>query len=390
MVDAGNALPRTSLLVLQGTPFCNLDCSYCYLPNRDDRRRMSMDIVTKAVEWMFRETAAADPLSIVWHAGEPLVAGIDWYRRAFAAADAALPAGRRLRHHFQTNATMIDDRWCDFFQEFRVEIGVSLDGPADLHDLHRRTRSGGPSHAQVMRGVAALQRRAVPFHVISVVHAATLEVPDRFADFFIREGISRVGLNIEEIEGINDRSSLAFENGAAAYARFLDRLLYRAERNANLHIREADNFVSKITHAEFGRISRNDENAPFGIVTVARDGQISTFSPELVDFDHPKHGPFRFGSVMDTTRVEIENDARFRALDDEIRAGVAKCATDCRHYAFCGGGAPSNKLAETGSLAVSETLACRLSQKTAIDVMLRRMASRLRQPDAVLPVRAVG
>lgn len=391
MTDATDCSPTTGLLVLQGTPFCNLDCSYCYLPNRDDRRRMPIDVVAKAVEWVFRETRPADPLSIVWHAGEPMVLGVEWYQAAFAAASQAAPAGASIRHHFQTNATLIDDRWCDFFHEHQVDVGVSLDGPAALHDAHRRTRRNTGSHDQVMRGVATLQRRNVPFHVICVVHALTLAAADDLADFFIREGIVRVGLNIEEIEGANGGSSLSTADIEGRYARFLDQLLVRAERHANLHIREADGFINKLTHESFGTIECNDENTAFAIVTVAHDGQISTFSPELADFDHLVHGPFRFGNVANTRRADIVADARFRAIETEIRAGIAECVTACRYFAFCGGGAPSNKLAETGSMASAETLACRLSQKTAVDVMLRRMTARLApSANAVRPGAAAG
>jgi uncharacterized protein len=376
---------RTRLLILQGTPFCNLDCAYCYLPNRDDRRRMPLEIVAAAVDWIYRHGLAADPLSIVWHAGEPLVLPVTWYEAAFGAVRAAAPARARVRHHMQTNATLIDPTWCDFFLEHQVTVGVSLDGPARLHDLSRKTRRGGGSHAQVMRGVAALQRRGVPFHVICVVGRETLDAPDELADFFIREGLPQVGFNIEEVEGINVRSSLSAADVAERYGRFLDRFLERAERHGGLHVREADAFVNKISHPHFGKVRRNDENLPFALVTVAHDGQISTYSPELADLDHPHHGSFRFGHVSEVRPDDIVRDARFRAIENEVAAGVAACAADCPHFAFCGGGAPSNKLAETGSLAATETLFCRLTQKTTVDVMLRRLTARLQQAEAPPP-----
>jgi uncharacterized protein len=380
----------TGLLVLQGTPFCNLDCTYCYLPNRSDRRRMPIATVHDAVAWVFRETRPADPLSLVWHAGEPLTLPIDWYREAFAAAKAAAPPAARLRHHFQTNATLLEDRWCDFFQEHHVNVGVSVDGPADLHDLHRRTRRGGGSHEQVMRGIAVLQRRSVPFHVICVVHQGTLDAADRLADFFLREGITHLGLNVEEIEGANASSSLAEADVAARYGRFLDRLLERAERSGNLHIREGDRFVDKITHPSFGSIGSNDENLPFAIVTVSCSGDISTYSPELADFDHPVHGPFRFGNVATTRLAEIRADLRFQAIEREIAQGVALCSSDCGYFAFCGGGSPSNKLAENRTMASSQTLSCRLNQKAATDVMLARLSAKLRADQAALTAPAAA
>lgn len=369
---------KTSLLVLQATPFCNLDCSYCYLPHRDDRRRMPLEVVRAAVEWVFREAEPTDPLAIVWHAGEPLAVPVSWYDAAFAAISDAAPTSARIRHHIQTNATLVNDRWCDLFRRHKVVVGVSLDGPADLHDLHRRTRRGGGSHAQAMRGVRMLQDRGVPLHAICVVHRATLDAPERLADFFIEAGISYVGLNIEEIEGVNLSSSLAASNVETAYRNFLERLLERAEQHGGLNIREADNFVTKLTHPQFGSGPGGDENTPFAIVTVAHDGQLSTFSPELAGQTHPAHGSLQFGRVQDVSMADIRATPRFAAVAREIAEGVAMCEAECRYFDLCGGGAPSNKLAENGSFASTETLFCRLTQKASVDVMLDRLAARLK------------
>jgi uncharacterized protein len=137
---------RTRLLVLQGTSFCNINCSYCYLPGRDVRSRMDMKTVSSAVDWVCRQRLAANPLTIVWHAGEPLTLPPEWYESAIAEAARAVSGPTRIEHRLQTNATLIDDRWCALFAMCNVRVGVSLDGPVWLHDARRRCRNGrGPT-----------------------------------------------------------------------------------------------------------------------------------------------------------------------------------------------------------------------------------------------------
>ena len=142
---------RTQLLVLQPTPFCNIDCSYCYLPQRDERSRMDINTVRLAARRLREDGLLADELTVVWHAGEPLVLPPAYYEEAFAVIAEELP-GTEVTQAVQTNATLISDVWCAFFLKHRVQLGVSVDGPAHLHDRHRRTRQGRGTHAQVLRG----------------------------------------------------------------------------------------------------------------------------------------------------------------------------------------------------------------------------------------------
>jgi uncharacterized protein len=160
------------------------------------------------VALVFRHALAAPDFTVVWHAGEPLVLPVQWYREAFAAVRRNAPAGVHIPHSVQTNAMLVTDEWCDFFRENAVRVGVSLDGPARIHDLRRRTRSGQGTHARVMKGIETLRRNGVPFHVICVVGADTLDAAGELVDFFVAEDIHDVGFNIEEIEGVHRRSSL--------------------------------------------------------------------------------------------------------------------------------------------------------------------------------------
>ena len=320
---------------------------------------------------------AADPLTVFWHAGEPLTLPPEWYEGAIADVSAAGPNTARIEHRLQTNATLIDDRWCALFLRHKIRIGVSLDGPARLHDVRRRTRNGGGTHAAAMRGVHALQRHGIPFHAICVVTRETLRAPDELADFFLGEGVNHIGFNIEEIEGINRSSSLAQEGAHKEFARFLHRFLDRAEGSGHLQVREAVGLVNWLRSPEFGQVRGNEQNTPFEIVTVTYRGDIVTFSPELVGLSDARFGDFTVGNVISTSLDEILRAKRFQALCEEIGAGVAECAAQCSYFRLCRGGAPANKLAEHGSFRATETLFCKFGEQTVADVVLGRLEAEL-------------
>src|ERR1700688_2061200 len=118
----GALTPRIELLVVQPTPFCNIDCRYCYLPDRTNKAVVSDETLKNLFSQVFASGWAEGGLSVVWHAGEPLVLPVAFYRRALALIDSLKPAGLSVQHSFQTNGTLIDDAWCDFINE--AGIGV--------------------------------------------------------------------------------------------------------------------------------------------------------------------------------------------------------------------------------------------------------------------------
>ena len=125
------AEPRLSIemLVLQSTPFCNLDCSYCYLPDRASKRQMSQATLERTFERVFTSTFLSGHLTVLWHAGEPLVPGVAYYKNAFGIIDRLKPPGLAISHSIQTNATLLNRQWIDFLRAHDVRVGTSIDGP---------------------------------------------------------------------------------------------------------------------------------------------------------------------------------------------------------------------------------------------------------------------
>lgn len=372
----------TDLLVLQGTPFCNLDCAYCYLPNRADRRRMRLETVVGAVRWLMREGLAADEVTILWHAGEPLILPRDWYEAAFRATAEAAGSSCRITHALQTNATLVTDAWCDLFLREGARVGVSIDGPAEMHDRYRKTRRGGGSHAATMRGLERLRRRGVPLHVIAVVTEHTAKAGDAFIDFMEALGIQELGINFEEVEGANRQTSLDSVGVSSEMRAFLERLVDRAATSPRLRLREARHLRAMLRDPLFGQRERNVENGPFRIVTVDTEGGFYTYSPELAGVSSGPYANFRLGFVQRDRLRDILRREPFLSMERDIVRGVRRCRRQCAYFGLCVGGAPSNKIAEHGRFDATETIACRHSVKAMSEALLRRLERDLAAPKA--------
>ncbi len=146
--------------------------------------------------------------------------------------DALKPAELEVTHSFQTNGTLINHAWCEFFAEERVNLGVSIDGPKRLHDRNRLTRSGRGTFDKTIAGIRLLRRHGVPFHVISVLSTESMAAAREMFDFYVEEGIEQVCFNVEESEG--DHVSECFADGGveAAYYRYFERILAAVGRRS--------------------------------------------------------------------------------------------------------------------------------------------------------------
>jgi uncharacterized protein len=362
-------LPALRLLVVQPTPFCNIDCEYCYLGDRTSKRRMSVETLDRAMSLVFAHPSLESSIDLAWHGGEPLAMPLAWYEAAVVVIERRRPPGVKLTHRFQTNGLLLDRDWARFFARTQARVGLSIDGPADLHDANRRTRAGAGTHDSAMRAVRLLQDERISFHVITVLTDGALDRADDLFDFYVQNGISEVGFNIEEIEGAHRGSSLTRDSAERKYRsfirRFFDRMLQAPER---IRVREFESAAGVILKDES---VFDEQNVPFAVVSIAVDGGISTFSPELLDARHPRFASgFGFGTVWESSPANCASHPRFVAIADEIKRGVELCRSECRYFRWCGGGAPANKLFETGRFDVSETMHCRFTRQVVFDEAL--------------------
>jgi uncharacterized protein len=364
-------VPKIELLVVQPTPFCNIDCRYCYLPNRNSKAVVARNTLSNLFSQVFESGWARDCLSVVWHAGEPMVLPIAFYRDAFRMIDRLKPVELLVTHSFQTNGTLISEAWCDFFAEEHVNLGVSIDGPKPLHDRNRLTRSGRGTFDKTIAGVRLLRRHEVPFHVISVLSTESLAAPREMFDFYVEEGIQEVCFNVEESEGDHVSQSFADSGVEAAYYRFLSEFwrLSAAAPGKIGFIREIEHALQQIIRpkdAPFG----NQLVEPFAITSMDWAGNISTFSPELLGFKNTAYSDFLLGNINRDALIDLPHRENFVRMLKDIETGVAMCRERCEYFSVCGGGEPVNKLAENGTFASTETTYCRMTKMRATDLVL--------------------
>jgi len=369
------------LVVLQPSPFCNINCDYCYLPDRAQTHRMSPETLQRAVSEVFTSDLIGNEVTFVWHAGEPLAVPITWYEEAFSLIRDLAPTGIKLVHTFQSNGTLINERWCEFFNRWDAHLGLSIDGPEFLHDAHRKTRKGVGTHASAMRGARLLRESGRDFHVITVVTKESLDHADAIFDFFLANDIRRFGFNIDEMEGANASSSLdgvASDRIEAFFRRMFERQRAEAGR---VCIREFDSALYRIMQGRGEEAERfiyeNEQVRPFGILSIDWRGNFSTYSPELLGLTLDNYGEFSFGSVHDTHLSDAVQTPKFQSVLSDIQAGVERCRRECAYFNHCGGGAPANKYFENGGFATSATQYCRYAVKVPINLVLQDMESSL-------------
>jgi uncharacterized protein len=364
------------LVVIQPTSFCNLDCDYCYLPDRQLKNRLSLELIEPIFKAIFTSPFLNSDFSICWHAGEPLAVPISFYESAFAIIEETSRKFNResweFYHSVQTNATTINQAWCDLFKEHCVHIGVSLDGPAFIHDAHRKTRQGLGSHANTMRGVSFLQKNDIYFNIIAVLTEDSLDYPDEMFNFFRDNGITDVGFNMEEKEGVHQHSSLDKAGIEKRYRAFMERFWELvSQSNGEFTVREFETICGIIYDGD--RLENTDMNKPFAIVSIDHQGNFSTFDPELLAIKTEQYGDFVFGNVLHDTFESVCYTEKFQKIYQDIAAGVTMCRNFCQYFGVCGGGAGSNKYWENGTFRSADTNVCKYRIKVITDIILEKL-----------------
>lgn len=168
---------------------CNLDCDYCYYlkkkhlyPN-GETFRMSDEMLEEYIV----QHIDASPETVIrfsWHGGEPTLLGLDYFRKIVALQHKHQPPDRLIANGIQTNGTLLDENWCRFFAEESFAVGLSLDGPKEMHDQYRLTRDRKPTHEQAMRGYRLLQKHQVQADILCVVNAHNVKFPLQVYRFF--------------------------------------------------------------------------------------------------------------------------------------------------------------------------------------------------------------
>jgi len=162
-------------------PICNLDCTYCYYLEKEnlygDKKsfKMTGELLENYVRQYIQSQSSAT-VTFAWQGGEPTLLGVPFFERA-VELQKQYAGGKRIENAFQTNGTLLDDSWGAFLAKNEFLVGISVDGPEDIHDAYRVDKGGKPTHARVMRGLEVLKRHKVEFNTLTVVNRKTAYKP---------------------------------------------------------------------------------------------------------------------------------------------------------------------------------------------------------------------
>jgi uncharacterized protein len=238
-------------LIMKATRWCNLRCTYCHDWRVGAGQTMTFSVLARAIA-----TALCDPqhdaVHFVWHGGEPTVLPRSFYTKALLVQSQFRRQGQQVNNSIQTNATRLTPEWCQFLRQNEFTVGVSIDGPPEIHDQQRVYASGRPTWAKVARGLRMLRDYEIPTGVLMVVDAAALAMgAERVFEFFVTEGIKEYGLIAAQPINVPDArpgTPAANYTDPAAMNDFLAAMFdcWLAHGDQQIRIRELDGLRARI------------------------------------------------------------------------------------------------------------------------------------------------
>jgi len=346
---------------------CNLDCDYCFFLSKemlypDSRFRMTDGTLELYIRQLVEAHSRSPEVMIAWQGGEPTLMGLDFFRRSVAIAEKHLRPGQRALHTIQTNGTKIDAEWAAFFRQHDFLVGVSIDGPREVHDTHRVTRGGRGSFDQVMRGLDALRAAGVEWNALTTIHSANAE-RGREVYCFLRD---ELGARFIQFIPVIERVPEASQDGTVPWSSWRDRPLY---------VQEGEYVTARSVTAEgYGRFLidvfeewvRRDVGEVFVQMFdttlanwVGEQGSLCVHSEtcgyalalehngDLYSCDHFVEPDHLLGNIAERSLLEMVASPRQRQFGLDKRSKLPQHCLDCDVRFACHGGCPKDRFAST-------------------------------------------
>jgi uncharacterized protein len=349
---------------------------------------MEPRLIARLFTELFESGRLAPDVTVVWHSGEPLVLPPSYYddaiglilqlKEKFASDNVSI------KFDIQTNGVLIDDDWCRFFKrhEGRLHLGVSCDGPSDLHDAYRLNWNGRDTHRQTVRGMELLHRNGIKYKVIAVVTRKTLDEPEKFYKFFYdrRDHLSGFHFNILADSGSSDPDLAYSADDSAAYYSFFRRLLKlnREIDNAG-HEFEIVNFsqgIARILASKSLAAPRffDETSAPLRSLNVDVHGNVTSFYAGLsIDVLRDAYGDgngLSLGNIFEMSIEDMARSDKLRRIMADFALSSRSCETWCEYFSVCSGGFDIAKKQSFGTFEACETVECLIHVKTLVDALL--------------------
>lgn len=312
---------------------CNIQCNYCYFNEKKIGKDVSiMDIgcLNMLIDEFCRRQ---DFVEFVWHGGEPLLAGLDFYHHVVDLESKWSKKGKKIYNSIQTNGTLIDKKWASFFAKNNFVVGVSLDGPSEIHNILRKTKSDEGSFEKVMSGVFELRKVGVNPSVICCVNSINNKFTKKIFNFLVNSGFKKI--KFLQVQGRDENGELLSHSvSSEEYADFIINIFKELIEvdDPDIEIREIESIVNTLLGGDNRECIFAGECYKY--VTVYPDGSI--YGCDSL----PKIGEMRFGHISDGL-VSVEHSDNFKKFYARMQDVKMRCAP-CKWYNVCRGGCPQD------------------------------------------------
>ena len=358
------APPRFHLLAKPSGSTCNLDCTYCFFLSKealypDDRQRMSEETLEQYIRQLL-ESHRTPTVTVAWQGGEPTLMGLDFFKRSVELVQQYRRPGQRIDYTFQTNGVLLDDAWCAFLKEHGFLVGLSVDGPKEIHDRYRVNRGGGGTFDQVMRGLSHLRTHGVDFNVLCTVNAANQDHGRRVYRFF-RDELGATWMQFIPIVERATAETLPIANQGWSERPGRPRLLYTqagslvTERSVGgrqygqFLVDVFEEWVRRDVGTVYVQLFDVTLHAYFGQhmlcihAPTCGNGPALEHNGDLYACDHYVEPGFKLGNIHQTHMADLVASPAQRKFGLDKRDTLTRQCRECPVRPLCNGGCPKER-----------------------------------------------
>jgi len=397
-----NAPPAYHLLTKPTGAVCNLDCKYCFFLSKEmlypgSRFRMADELLETYIQQLL-ESHRTPEIAVAWQGGEPTLMGLDFFKRTIDLVDQNKKPNQQISYTIQTNGTQLDDDWALYFKQHNYLVGLSVDGPREIHDTYRINKGGAGSFDQVMRGWEVLNKHQVDVNILCTVHAANQAHPLEVYRFFRDELGARFIQFIAIVERAT-RDSLPVANEGWSERPGGERPLYIQEGHLVTERSVGPEQYGRFLIDIFEEWVRRDVGEIFvqlfDVTLGSWVGQhnLCIFAPtcgnalalehngDLYSCDHFVELDYLLGNIKETHMIElIASDQQLKFGQDKMTS-LPRFCVECEVRFACHGGCPKNRFIKTpgGEPGLNYLCAGYKAFFNHVDRPMKIMAALLRQ-----------
>jgi uncharacterized protein len=325
-------------------PLCNLACRYCYYIQKQpahagvESLRMPETLLE---EYILQHIAASrgPVIEFSWHGGEPTLLGLDYFRKIVALQRKHLPRGKRIFNGMQTNGVLLDEQWCAFLAAEGFGVGLSLDGPQELHDRYRLTLGNEPTHRKVLRSFELLKRTGITCDILCAVHDGNVRHPLKVYRHFKEIGghyISFVPIVTRTAESNIGPCTVAAEDYGSFLCVIFDEWIQRDIGRVSVQIFE-----------EAIRPMQGLEHSLCIFRKTCGDIPVVEHNGDFFSCDHFVDVAHRLGNIGEVPFVQLLESPAQRMFGQAKRDALPLYCRQCAVLDMCNGGCPKDRFLST-------------------------------------------